>query len=245
MATNKDPKDPRDHRDELIDKGLEALAEDDANAKELAERKKIFAQMADMVEQPGLQADILKRYEQMGRTLLADSLPSRVDPKIARTLRGILGKDVSDVRVHSGRVATEAARAMDARAFAIGDKDIFVDQSELAKGGGHGETLVAHEIAHTTDAATGYALSARSGNSTSAREAFAHEVENKFARELVDPGDGLTRDDMVKGHATKPDGTPAEPEVDKVLLAQKIAEVLQKQDELFGLRHGHWTGTQS
>ncbi|MFO0748993.1 MAG: DUF4157 domain-containing protein [Myxococcota bacterium] len=244
MATQpKNPKDPKDReKDEILDQGLEALADQDADAKELAERKKIFAQMADMVEQPGLQSDILKRYESTGRQMLADALPSKVDPNLARSLRGILGKDVSDVRVHSGKVATEAARAMDARAFAIGDKDVFVDQGELAKGSGHRDALLAHEIAHTTDAATGYALSARSGNNVSAREQFAHEVENKFAREMVDPGDGMTRDDSAKGHHTRFDGQPSEPTVDKVLLAQKIAEILQKQDDIFSLRHGHWTG---
>lgn len=239
MAT-KDRKNGEDERDEILDKGMEALADDDPNARELAERKKIFAQMAEMVEQPGLQADILKRYESTGRTLLADALPSKVDPSLARALRGILGKDVSDVRVHTGKVATEAARAMDARAFAIGDKDIFVDRNEMAIGGAHADALLAHEIAHTTDASTGYALSAHGGSGNSAREAFAHEVENKFARELVEEGDGLVRDDNVPGHATKSDGTPKEPVVDKQLLAQKIMAVLEKHDQAHVARHGLW-----
>lgn len=228
-------------KDELLEKGIEALAtEEDATEAELAERKKIFAQMAKQVEHQGLQENILQKYQSSGRTMLADALPSKVDPMMARALRGILGKDVSDVRVHTGRTATEAARAMDARAFAIGDKDIFFDATDFNPHTNEGKTLLAHEIAHTTDASTGFAMSSRGGNSTSAREQFAHEVENKFARELEDPGDDVARSEMEPAAATKPGGQPKEPDVDKVLLAQKIAEVLEKQDEQYALRHGHW-----
>jgi len=229
-------------KDELLEKGIEALAtEEDATEAELAERKKIFAQMAKMVEQPGIQDGILQRYQSYGRNMLADALPTKVDPTIARALRPMLGKDVSDVRIHSGKVATDAARAMDARAFAIGDKDIFFDSRDFNPHTNEGKTLLAHEIAHTTDAATGFAMSARGGNSTSAREEFAHEVENKFARELADPGDDIARGDMDPAAASKPGGQPKEPSVDKVLLAQKIAEVLSKQDEQYAMRHGHWS----
>lgn len=234
MANNDEDK-------ELLDRGLETLA-DDAQNKELEERKRIFAEMAKKVEQPGLQDNILQRYESFGKTLLADSLPSKVDVGLARALRPILGKDVSGVRVHSGKVATEAARAMDARAFAIGDQDIFVDQTEFNPKSSEGRALLAHELAHTTDASTGFALSSKSGNSTSAREAFAHDVENKFAREDVEKaGDDSVRHEQEPAASTGPDGMPKEPKVDKVLLAQKIMEVLEKQEAGYAMRHGQWS----
>lgn len=235
MATKK-----KDQEEELLDKGLEALADDDPNRKELEQRKKIFAEMAQMVEQPGLQAHITERYESFGKMLLADSMPSKVDPEMARSLRGMLGKDVSNVRVHSGKVATEAARAMDARAFAIGDADVFVDQNEFDPGSREGRALLAHEIAHTTDASTGYALSSKTGGSTSAREEFAHDVENKFAREDLDDGDDIVRHEQEPAEHTGHDGMPKEPKVDKRLLAEKIASILEKQEDGYSRRHGHW-----
>jgi len=231
----------RDEEDKrLIEEGLEALTEKDAaDAREAEERQRIFEELASRIEQPGLQDKILERYQSMGRTLLSDTLPSRVDPTIARALRPILG-DVSDVRVHTGKVASEAAEAMQARAFAIGDKDIFVDRQEFDPGSGKGAQLLAHEIAHTRDAATGFALSARNGSSTSAREQFAHEVEFKFAREYVDDGQNPLAADDDTSAGVGVDGIRKEPEVDKQLLAEKIVQILEKQTQQHNNRQGRW-----
>lgn len=233
MATRQD----EDTR--LIDEGLEALAEKEAeNLREAEERKRIFGELAARIEKPGLQDKILQRYESMGKNLLADALPSRVDPTIARTLRPILG-DVSDVRVHTGQLATEAAQAMQARAFAIGDQDIFVDRGLFDPGSAEGGQLLAHEIAHTRDAATGFALSAKHGSSTSAREQFAHEVEFKFAREWAEDGESTVAE-TGEAAAAGPDGAPREPQVDKQLLAEKIVKIFEKQELTHTERHGRW-----
>lgn len=229
----------QDEDRKLIDEGLKALAENEAETiREAEERKRIFEELAAKIEQPGLQDKILERYQHVGKTLLADALPSRVDPTIARTLRPILG-DVSDVRVHTGRLATEAAQAMQARAFAIGSQDIFVDRSLFDPGSSEGGQLLAHEIAHTRDAATGFALSSKHGSSTSAREQFAHEVEFKFAREW-DDGKETAVAETNEAAATGPDGAPREPQVDKQMLAEKIMKILEKQEHIHGERHGRW-----
>jgi len=234
MAT----KEEEDRR--LIEESLEALSEKDAaNEREASERKRIFEELAARIEQPGLQDRILERYQSMGKTLLSDNLPGKVDPKIARALRPHLG-DVSDVRVHTGKVASEAAAAMQARAFAIGDKDIFIDRQEFDPGSREGATLLAHEIAHTRDAATGFALSTEHGSSTSAREQFAHEIEHKFAREWVDDGENPLADDHDISAGVGPDGVRKEPEVDKSLLADKIVALLQKQIKISADRTGKW-----
>lgn len=228
----------------LVDETLRALAteSDEYDEVEAREKQRLFAEMAKELDQPGIQDAIIRRYESMGKTLLADMLPSRVDPRIARALRPMLG-DVSDVRVHTGRVASEAARAMDARAFAVGDKDIFFDRSEFEPHSAEGAQLIAHEIAHTRDAATGFALSSRNGTSTSGREAFAHEVEHQFARERID-----NEESPVVGDEREPspnplqsNGVPQQPDVDKRMLAEKIVALLSKQDGEFSDRHGHWS----
>jgi len=224
----------------LIEEGLEALSEKDAeNAREQAERQRIFSELAARIEQPGLQDKILERYQSMGKTLLADNLPGRVDPRIARALRPHLG-DVSDVRVHTGKVASEAAAAMQARAFAIGDKDIFIDRQEFDPSSAEGATLLAHEIAHTRDAATGFALSSKHGSSTSAREQFAEEIENKFAREWVDDGENPLAEEGDTSAGVGADGIRKEPEVDKKLLAEKIVALLEKQARIGNDRTGRW-----
>ena len=228
----------------LIDESLRALAteSDEYDAAEAEEKKRLFAEMAKELDQPGIQDAIIRRYESMGKTLLADTLPSRVDPRIARALRPMLG-DVSDVRIHTGRVASEAARAMDARAFAVGDQDIFFDRAEFEPHSDAGAQLIAHEIAHTRDAASGFALSSRNGTSTSGREAFAHEVEHRFAREVIDNAES----EIVAGEmepSPNPigsDGMPKQPEVDKRMLAEKIVALFTKQESEFGERHGHWS----
>jgi hypothetical protein len=229
----------QDEEQRLIDQGLTALAApDDESQQEAEARKRVFEELAARVEQPGLQAKILERYQSIGRTLLADSLPSRVDPKIARTLRPILG-DVSEVRVHTGALATQAAQAMQARAFAIGDKDIFVDKLEFDPTTAEGGQLLAHELAHTRDASTGFALSSRHGSSTSAREQFAHEVEFRFAREWHDEGDVAAAPGEATGAVTA-EGKPKDPEIDKERLAQKIMQILSKQESSHNERNGRW-----
>ena len=67
------------------------------------------------------------------------------------------------------------------------------------------------------------------------------DVENKFAREDVDKGDDAVRHDMTPAAQTGPDGMPKDPKVDKPLLAQKIMEILEKQEQSFALRHGQWS----
>lgn len=222
----------------LIEEGLEALTEKDGETKaEMEERQRIFAELAARIEQPGLQDKILERYQAIGKTLLADNLPGRVDPGIARALRPILG-DVSDVRVHTGKVASEAASAMQARAFAIGDKDIFIDRQEFDPSSSEGATLLAHEIAHTRDAATGFALSAKHGGTSSAREEFAKEVEFRFAREWNDDGENPLAEEDDTSAGLGADGTRKEPSVDKQLLAEKIMQIIEKQERVHSERHG-------
>ena len=221
---------------ELLDQSLAALANEDASDAEL----EAFEQLAEQIERPGLQDEILARYESFGKTLLSDSMPTHLDSHIVKRLEPFLG-DVSNVRVHTGDVATQAAQAMDAHAFAVGDSDIFIDRSFFNPQTKEGGSLLAHEIAHTRDAATGFALSSKHGADTSAREQFAHEVAHEFAREWeVDGDDGASRDEDESTPTTDPGGMPREPNVDQVRLAEMIVEVIQKQDRWFSDRIGAW-----
>ena len=58
-----------------------------------------------------------------------------------------MGYDLGDVRVHSGTVAAEAARSVNARAYTLG-RDIVFDEGEYAPATSGGMGLLAHELAH-------------------------------------------------------------------------------------------------
>lgn len=220
---------------ELLDKGFEALTDDETSE----EQEALFQHLADRIEEPGLQDRILARYQDFGKQLLGDDLPSRVDPRIAKSLEPILG-DVSNVRVHTGPVAAAAAQAMSARAFAVGDKDVFVDPSHLSSNPKESGALLAHEIAHTRDASTGFALSSKLGNDNTAREEFAHGIAQVFAREWDDDGESVARDEAEPTGKMLPGGMIEEPKVDKVALANKTVEVLERQERFMGERTGRW-----
>jgi hypothetical protein len=61
---------------------------------------------------------------------------------------GRLGRDLSDVRIHSGRRAAESARAVNALAYTVG-QDIAFASGHYAPETPPGEELLAHELKHT------------------------------------------------------------------------------------------------
>lgn len=185
--------------------------------------QEVFGQAADQRHSQPLQDDIMERYSQLGSDLLSDTLPQDVDPRIAGVLDPIIG-DTRGVKIHTGKMASEAARAMDARAFAIGDKDIFFDQAEFSTGTPEGRTLIAHELAHTRDAATGFALSSRGDDATSAREDFAHQVEAQYAASEAQPS---TASDPAAPAGSA--GASLE-KIDKVDLERRVFAILQSQE---------------
>lgn len=184
-----------------------------------------------------LHHSIAERYLDQGIDLLSDSLPSRLDPKLAARLDGLLG-NVKEVRVHTGKAATEAARSLDARAFAVGDQDIFMDEAEHNPGTAHGQALLAHEVAHTQDAATGFALSSRRSQPGDPREAYAQDVERAFAREEEAEAASLPVPERAERSAPASETQETEPEVDKIALAQRIKEIISERERFDRDRHG-------
>ena len=182
---------------------------------------------------------IAERYLDQGIDLLSDALPSRLDPQLAARLEGLVG-DVKEVRVHTGKAATEAARSMDARAFAVGDRDIFVDEAEHNPGTARGQALLAHEAAHTQDAAAGFALSSRTRGAGDSKEAYAQDVEREFAREEAVDAAPLTVPERAEqsAPAAAAAGQEAEPSVDKLALSQRIREILTERERFDRERHG-------
>jgi Domain of unknown function (DUF4157) len=67
-----------------------------------------------------------------------------------------LGADLSAVRVHTGGASAEAAQAIGARAYAVGN-DIHFGAGQYAPADPFGVHLLAHEVAHTQQQAGGTA----------------------------------------------------------------------------------------
>jgi hypothetical protein len=219
---------------DLIDEGLRTLSDGEAQA-EAAEHAAL-EELAQRVEEPGLQDKILDRYMSFGRDLLSDQLPSHLDPRIIKRLEPILG-DMSAVRVHTGATATAAARAMDARAFALGDRDIFIDTQQFDPTSRRGSALIAHELAHARDASTGFALSSKQGSQTSDREAFAEAVESRVFAMEDDSLEGAAK--SIESVAAPNDpANRAESTVDKEALSRRVWEILEAQQRSGRDRHG-------
>ena len=70
-----------------------------------------------------------------------------LDRSLSRRLESAGGGGLDDVRVHVGQQAEQLARAVQARAFTVGN-DIFFGAGEYRPGTADGDQLIAHEVAH-------------------------------------------------------------------------------------------------
>lgn len=227
--------------EEVAAQGLDALGALEGGGDD-PQRLAELEQLAREVEAPGLQDRILERYASFGRDLLSDTLPTRLDPRISRHLEPLLG-DVSGVRIHTGKLATEAAAAMQARAFAIGDADIFIADQHYDPSSARGAALLAHEVAHTRDAATGFAMSGELGGGSD-RESFAESIAERLSLELARDdagGDSGFMDGLAAGAAGRQlDAQSINPaDIDRADLDERIWRILEKQ----GRRERERTGS--
>jgi len=83
-----------------------------------------------------------------------------LDPTTRAFMEPRFGHDFSSVRVHSGAAAEQSARAVDAKAYAVG-YDIAFGAGRFAPGTLEGRRLIAHELAHVVQQTGGAAGSHR------------------------------------------------------------------------------------
>ncbi len=90
------------------------------------------------------------RYASIGSRMLADAVPSRLDTDLIDRLANVgFNRDtLRRIRVHRGTKAHAAADALGARAFAVGDNDIFFGRGEFDPSSREGRAIIAHEVAH-------------------------------------------------------------------------------------------------
>ncbi len=93
----------------------------------------------------------------------------RLDPGTRSTMEGGIGRDFSNVRIHDGARAANAARDLRAKAFTVGN-DVFFGAGQYRPHTRSGQRLLAHELTHTVQQAggSGHAQPARIQRDTGA-----------------------------------------------------------------------------
>lgn len=115
-----------------------------------------------------------------GAVAAAAASPGRALDAASRSFfEGRLGRDFSDVRVHTDVAASSAARSIGARAYTLG-RDIVFGAGGYAPASAGGRRLLAHELAHVVqqDPSAGRAIDGplELGPPDSAAEAEADRV---------------------------------------------------------------------
>lgn len=144
-----------------------------------------------------------------GKRSLTDGLPPRQGGALPDGLRArfeqSLGTDLGGVRVHTDGAAAEDAASIDARAFAEGT-DIYFGAGQYAPGTTEGDWLIAHEVAHTQQAAGGVHAKAETGVSS---PGDACEVEADHAADAMLIGHPVRLGATSMGLMRSPTSAPA------------------------------------
>jgi len=186
--------------------------------------------------QAGLSAQIAEKYLAMGRQLLSDSAPTRLDSSVRDRVGQILGYDPGDVNIHTGERAADAADALGARAFAVGDSDIYFGRGEFNPGSAEGMGVLVHEMTHVVDNSVGAALSVDGGHA----QYSAAEDRAEAAEQVAVTQDGKDLDTMGEGgHAHSENEDP----IDMQKLEDAVAKLMERSTKLAADRTGASAGS--
>jgi hypothetical protein len=126
------------------------------------------------------------------------ALPAALQGKFEQSL----GADLGDVRVHTGEASQDAAAAVGAKAYTVGN-DIHFGEGQYDPASAGGEELLAHEVAHTVQQSSGAVARRPQFKLAVSTPGDAHEVE----------ADGMAAA-MVSGESAAVGGTSGPPELD-------------------------------
>ena len=87
-------------------------------------------------------------------TLIERSRGQRLPGSVSARLSMALGTDISDARIHTDTAAQQAAEAVHAKAFAVG-QDVFFAAGKYQPGTSEGDELLLHELTHVVQDAEG------------------------------------------------------------------------------------------
>jgi len=98
-----------------------------------------------------------------------------LEPAAKGLMESRLRHDFSSVRVHAGAEAARAARAVDARAYTLGQNIVF-GHGEYVPGTAEGTRLLAHELTHVVQQRHGVSMKSGMGQAGDAYERHADAV---------------------------------------------------------------------
>lgn len=166
--------------------------DDDAIDDEIyvAEEDMTISQVLSQVQTGDLHDAIVQKYAGIGVKMLSDSLPQQLDPHTAEYMEGILGKRLGDIRIHTGERAMAAAEAIGARAFVLGNRDIFFGEGEFNVDTKEGRAVLAHELTHTLQPTIAFAPKMADDSGTGGEEEEARGAEGRVMAKDDDPAKG-------------------------------------------------------
>ncbi len=111
-----------------------------------------IAQLETRKDSPEAMSEaITQKYLSLGQDLLRDDSSGQLPSVLRDRVQKIMGHDPGDVRVHTGERAQVAADALGAKAFAVGDSDIYFGRGEYRPHTAEGLGVLVHELTHVAD----------------------------------------------------------------------------------------------
>jgi hypothetical protein len=132
-----------------------------------------------------------------------------LEPTTRAMVEPRLGRDFSQVRIHTGPAAEASARAVHARAYTVGN-DLVFGAGQYAPGTQHGNQLLAHELTHVVQqsgARADYPL--RIGPANDVHEHAAHAAAQAFTALRPVPAGAVVQRRTVQRQGD--DTAPAQP----------------------------------
>jgi hypothetical protein len=138
------------------------MAGKDKKRKKVPDNDKRALQFLKEMKEGAIDSELRKKYQKIGQEVLKDDVPKTLDPRIRKEMKSIISADPGKVRIHTDEKAGVVSKMLGARAFAIGDQDIFFGEGEYNPSTTAGRALIAHELTHLSEKNTGFGRSAQS-----------------------------------------------------------------------------------
>lgn len=132
------------------------------------------------------------------------------DPSVASRIERATGADLSGVRVHTGPEAADAAAAVDAKAYTLG-QNVHFGADQYQPGTPAGQELLAHELVHTVQQSGGAVRQNKSVTVSSPGDAAEREADHIAAAVLAHQPAGPVREQAAGVSRQPNDGANAFP----------------------------------
>lgn len=144
----------------LIQRQPEEEEEEELQTKSLIQRQESENEEEELLQTksghgktPRHSTDIVSQIQD-----LKSSRRQALDPLTRAFMESRLGKDFSQVRIHTGNRAAETAKAINAKAFTLG-RDIVFGSGQYQPNNVEGKRLLAHELVHVGQQGNAFATS--------------------------------------------------------------------------------------